>query len=136
MSNTQERIKKRREYLKKKREAYFQMSLPALLIMLLAIEVFDLIRYGVTVGKVLMVVAMLYLLRVLLASGRDEYQKAKQLTYIPPVTAATLPADEVLVRSSEEPKEEQGKVLLRGTDGSAGTGQQELLRADQQPERR
>jgi hypothetical protein len=44
-----------------------------------------------------------------------------------------LAAEEVLVRGSEEPAQEQYKVLLRGTDGSAGTGEQELLRSSDPP---
>jgi hypothetical protein len=64
-------------------------------------------------------------------SIRKARQEAKQLPYVPPVTANTLPAEEVLVRGSEEPTQEQGKVLLRGADGSAGTGEQELLRSSQ-----
>jgi len=59
------------------------------------------------------------------------HQEARRIPYVPPVTAKALPAEEVLVRGSEEPAQEQGKVLLRGTEGSTDTGEQELLRSSQ-----
>jgi hypothetical protein len=51
----------------------------------------------------------------------------KSLTYVPPVTAETLPAEEILVRGSEEPPGVQSEVLLRGALGHE-TPQEELLR--------
>ena len=62
-------------------------------------------------------------------------RKVSQIPYVPPVTASTLPAEEVLVRGAEEPKQEQSKVLLRGIDNSTGTGKQELLRGSQGQDR-
>ena len=59
------------------------------------------------------------------------HKNIKHIPYVPPVTSDTLPAEEVLVRGSEEPTQEQSKVLLRGTECSMGTGEQELLRSSQ-----
>jgi len=77
----------------------------------------------------------LWAIREFYRSLRHAYREASQLPYVPPVTADTLPVEEVLVRGSEEPAQEQSQVLLRGTDGSAGAGEQELLRRSQGQER-
>jgi hypothetical protein len=50
-----------------------------------------------------------------------------QVQYVPPVTADTLPADEILVRGSEEPPIAQNAVLLRAAKGQE-TPAEELLR--------
>jgi len=130
MSSTQERIKKRREYLKQKGKAYFEVSLAILLAMPFLVFVVMLASF---VGKFIQA----SILAIMLGSpiffffrlAYESHRKAKQLPYFPPVTADTLPAEEVLVRGSEEPAQEQGKVLLRCTDGSTGIGEQELLRS-------
>jgi|SRR5579871_2441662 len=147
MSSTLERIRKRRLYLKKKRTAYIEAGIAALLALLFGWIMYNLLRefgkalldnYGSGVNdpinSLIAIVCFgtsLFFGRIfwlLVRSTRKAYRTVKQLLYVPPVTANTLPAEEVLVRGSEEPTEEQGKVLLRGTDGSAGAGEQELLR--------
>ncbi len=145
MSSTQERIKKRREYLKKKGTAYRNVSTQAVFVVLavmltivsLLATIFSLLRLDLL--SVLFFAALTALdgvmTRSVIDSARQAHEQAKQLPYVPPVTANSLPAEEVLVRGSEEPAEEQGKVLLRGTDGSAGTGKQELLRGSQRQDR-
>jgi hypothetical protein len=55
---------------------------------------------------------------------RREYLRKKGMAY-------TLPAEEVLVRGSEEPAQEQSQVLQRGTDSCQENAQQELLRSSQ-----
>jgi|SRR5579871_3331793 len=151
MGSTQERIQKRREYLKQKGWAYTQASLAGAFALLFAGVSYWLYGYcqNVLLGDTealggdtrlipyaLMVflslslscmVATLFLAR----SVHQSHQKAKQLPFVSPVTANTLPAEEVLVRGSEEPAQEQGKVLLRGTDSSGSMGEQELLRSSQ-----
>jgi len=62
--------------------------------------------------------------------------EAEKLPYVPPVTADALPVEEVLVRASAEPDQEQSRVLLRVADGSSGAGEQELLRSSQAREQR
>jgi hypothetical protein len=54
-----------------------------------------------------------------------------RIPYVPPITADTLPADEVLVRGSEEPPIEQSEVLLRAAKG-VETPKEELLRVIQE----
>ncbi|HZT43957.1 MAG TPA: hypothetical protein VFA07_17455 [Chthonomonadaceae bacterium] len=142
MGSTQKRIKKRREYLTKKAWAYTKLSVSAVFVLYFAftavlvllsmlhfshkmsfffkcLALFDLVFMGIFIWWCARSVA--HLVR----------QDIKQLPYVPPVTANTLPIEEVLVRGSEETAQELGKVLLRGTDSSAGTGEQELLRGSQ-----
>jgi hypothetical protein len=64
---------------------------------------------------------------VLWASCRQEKQ-IMYLPYVPPVTSDILPAEEVLVRSSQEPTQEQSTVLLRAA-GENGDKPEQLLRA-------
>jgi hypothetical protein len=53
--------------------------------------------------------------------------------YVPPVTPAdNLPADEILVRSSEEPPVARSEVLLRAAHKTEETPQEELLRVNQE----
>jgi hypothetical protein len=49
------------------------------------------------------------------------------IPYVPPVTPDTLPADEILVRGSEEPVAVQSEVLLRSAQGQ-DTPKEELLK--------
>ena len=56
--------------------------------------------------------------------GNDE---AAKLRYVPPVTADTLPANEILIRSSEEPPVAQSEVLMRAAQGQE-TPKEELVR--------
>jgi hypothetical protein len=51
------------------------------------------------------------------------------IPFIPPVTASTLPAEEVLVRGAQEPSQEQSTVLLRASGESTEVPVEELLRA-------
>ena len=51
----------------------------------------------------------------------------KRVSYIPPVTPDTLPADEILVRGSAVPRVTQSEVLLRAAKESE-TPKEDLLR--------
>ena len=55
-------------------------------------------------------------------------RRDKSIAYVPPFTPDTLPADEVLVRGSQEPIQEQSSVLLRGA-GEKNDKPEQLLRA-------
>ncbi|HZT44245.1 MAG TPA: hypothetical protein VFA07_18920 [Chthonomonadaceae bacterium] len=150
MGSTQERIKKRREYLVKKRGAYTKMSLATILAvpftlatlfvsLSLPLALYNYFHYKAwadyNVGVIKTLIGSLLFFGVFAGlfarEARKAHRTARQLAYIPPVTADTLPDGEVLVRGSEEPIQEQSKVLLRGTEASAGTGEQELLRGSQ-----
>jgi hypothetical protein len=62
-----------------------------------------------------------------LGMGIAGASKAACVPYVPPVTAATLPADEILVRGAEAPPVAQSNVLLRAAHGLE-TPNEELLR--------
>jgi hypothetical protein len=131
MGSTQERIQKRRLYLMLKGGAYTLVGLMVLVAGLFFVIALREWKVGSLLGALVLLLAARQVTRF----AHRVHRKAKQLPYVPPVTVNTLPAEEVLVRGSEEPKEEQGKVLLRGTGGSEGTGEQELLRSSQRQER-
>ena len=131
MSSTQERIKKRREYLKRKGGAYAKISWSAFLTGLLTVMLVVVIRTTGPARIALTVFYWSYLLVVLIHSAHKTHQAVKKLPYVPPVTADTLPAEEVLVRGSEEPVQKQSKVLLRGTQSGLESAEQELLRSSQ-----
>jgi hypothetical protein len=65
----------------------------------------------------------------------DLMHKAEEMEkgnpYVPPVTAANLPADEILVRASDEPPIVQSECLLRAAQG-VETPNEELLRIIQE----
>ena len=151
MSSTLERIKQRREYLMKAAVAYTNMALAVLYIVLIAwgmhfiystcreavsTETGDVSGWnGAIVFFLFMASCCLVVIYFLARAIPKLHQEARQLRYVPPVTADALPAKEVLVRGSQEPPQELGKALLRGIDGRAGTGEQELLRGSQGQER-
>ena len=136
MSNTQGRIKQRRQYLKKKVWAYSLMASGSV-IFGIAVFVASICYLGADIDRTdvqLELASATQVFGLVAWLGWKTLKHGKQalpLTYVAPVTADTLPAEEVLVRGSEEPAQKQSKVLLRGTDSSRGTGEQELLRSSQ-----
>ena len=145
MSSTMERLRKRQQYLKRKVAAYSKtgialfLAVPcALLTCILFILAFlnwtgrgadhpaNLLAFAI--GTIAIGMVCCYFILI----AERGVQEVTQLSHVPPVTADTLPSEEVLVRGSEEPTQEQSKVLLRGTDGSTDTGEQELLRSSQE----
>jgi len=140
MSSTQERIKKRREYLMKKGWAFTGIGMNALLFVVLTLTsllllflmiYFHLYSFSYIFLTIIGVLSFGFISWSCVRSILADHKTAKQLPYVPPVTVDTLPAEEVLVRGVEEPAQEQRKVLLRGTESSAGTGEQALLRSSQ-----
>jgi hypothetical protein len=69
-------------------------------------------------------------------SHRLEYFNARRrleaLPYLPLENADALPADEILVRGSEEPAIVQSEVLLRAAKQGQETSKEELLRVSQE----
>jgi hypothetical protein len=59
--------------------------------------------------------------------GIQEARKSARVPYVPPASAHTLPAEEVLVRASDAPLIVHSEVLLRAAQGQE-TPQEELLR--------
>jgi len=151
MSNTQERIRKRREYLKKKRAAYTEFGIAYLLVIpcvvfeviLVCAFVISMLDYftkqpseapmaSQVIGGAAAMLLFGWMTWILARAARRAEKRAVQLPYVPPVTADTLPAEEVLVRGSEQPIQEQGKVLLRGTQSSQELAAEKLLRGSQE----
>jgi len=73
------------------------------------------------------IVILVPLLLVSVSSTGKVVRRARE-QYFPPVTPNTLPAVEVLVRSSEEPPVVQSEVLLRAAQAAQETPKEELLR--------
>ncbi len=84
--------------------------------------------WGVIAWALCFIVPMLL---VGVRATRKVVQKTRE-HYIPPVTADTLPADEILVRGSEEPPVVQSEVLLRAAQKGEETAKEELLRVSQE----
>lgn len=130
MGNTQERIKKRQEYLKRKTTLILLLTYMSFIVCCWIAYPF--LPKGHIRGILSLLLGVTWLATFFTGITFVQVKKRlKQLPYIPPVTADTLPAEEVLVRGSEEPKQSQSQVLLRNTDGSTGTANQELLRSSQ-----
>ncbi len=55
-------------------------------------------------------------------------RSAARLSPVPPVTPNTLPAEEVLVRGSEEPQQAQSEMLVRPATAEQVTPKTQLLR--------
>ncbi len=107
MSRIPDRKKQRQEYLKRKGEAYADAAISsAFLLFILAILVGLACAAYFEASPVVFYIVLLGAVVFGLAYGQliiKRGKAAKQLPYIPPVTPDTLPAEEVLVRGSEQP---------------------------------
>lgn len=149
MSQIRERVKQRREYLRKKGIAYSLMTFVALFMVpcfvvaltLWGIAIYCLIArphgyFFFTFMATFGALCISWLSWLLTLAVYDIHQEARQLPYVPRVTSDTLPNEEVLVRGAEEPASPQSEVLLRGAQGSGEMAEQELLRPNTQEEQR
>ena len=130
MKRVPNRKKLRREYLRKK-GGLLSLICGQVVIYLALFTGFVLTRHGnELLHDVLMVTLFLNMIANLYLTGfmKRTKQKLKQLPYVPPVTSATLPADEVLVRGSIEPEAPQ-ETLLRAAQGDEQSKPDELLRS-------
>lgn len=151
MSQTQQRKKLRREYLKKKSVIYIKAIVDVFSALCFAGIVWWLLGnchyllfgdavYGWEIVCVPFVVIILLGASLwcgitswrLVILARNFHREAKQLEPVPRVTTDTLLAEEVLLRGSAEPSQEQSKVLLRGIQHREDTADQELLRGSQE----
>jgi hypothetical protein len=152
MKQVPDRIKLRREYLRKKAGAYVAgtasgiLIIPSLILTVLCVigalavvvlNVMPLSRFGIPELAALCVfIGSATVFGAFTWEAWDKLkaaQKAARLTYVPPVTPDALPADEILVRSSEEPPVAQSEVLLRAAQRGQETPKEELLRVSQEP---
>jgi hypothetical protein len=72
-------------------------------------------------------IVAIFLLPSIMNISKD-LKKAKQVPYVPPVTASTLPAEEILVRAADVPPVAQSTILLRAAQAGQETPKEELLR--------
>ena len=152
MSTIPDRVKLRRNYLRKKGTAYtlqgigFLIAVPALTstfffgFCILWAATHSLFGWGMDAHPeddtdMLKVCGVVTLVSGLIAVGGVGLQRrgviTRRMPYVPPVTASTLPAEETLVRASEEPTVAQSEILLRAAHAEQETPQQELLRGSQ-----
>ena len=139
MNQIQDRKKQRREYLRKKRVTYFKATLNTLIAIPCSWYAFGSLfaalfnPFDRLFSVIMFALAFIFGAVAWTAAKRAKllHQKAKQLPYVPPVSPATLPAEEVLLRGSDASAQEQSQVLLRGTHNSEEADGQELLRSSQ-----
>ena len=142
---TQSAEQKRRAYLREKAQASVAAAAALGIAVLFAIPV--LLTFGISFLKLLASRRLPDLFEILIGllvlgmfagpaflawTIRQHFtKKAASLPYVPPVREqiATLPADEILLRGSEEPAAAPGE-LLRAAQGRTETGSEELLRAE------
>src|SRR5258708_6457352 len=127
-----DRQKQRREYLKRlnrvhvKKEVWRQLLWTAGFFMILC----GVIALKSSMDSIIwdgnhLIIAMIFAILacvsgVLLRASNNFYKKAcreeETLPYVPPFLPDKLPAEEVLVRGSQEPTHEQSTVLLRAAE--------------------
>lgn len=139
-----DRQKQRREYVRKK--TFLRLKLNAGVLMLLgaayltaACGLASLICLILTFATLKPACLLLTILLTLFTGGgvfacrkirhfmNHTDRQARAIRYVPPFAPEDLPAEEILVRSSQEPKQEQSAVLLRVAK-NADTSAEELLR--------
>jgi hypothetical protein len=141
-----DRRKQRREYLKRKVVAQSKIqggSLLALGLLIAAIISglftcgYLLYAYFLQEGTLLLLALLFTVLAIVCGSGcrrisafiEKASNEEMSIPYVPPVTPDTLSAEEVLVRGSQEPLQEQRTILLRAAVENADRPEEELLRA-------
>lgn len=140
MSSRREQIRKRWRYLVSKGMINFVLSAATFAAFVCALEAIFILLcafYFKNTGQIIFTGILLSLMLffdswISARLARQILRTARQLSYVPPVTAETLPAEEVLLRGAEEPASEQSKVLLRSIASGPESASQELLRCSQQ----
>jgi len=134
-----DRKKLRREYLRKKGKAHSKSvlygAICVALWVMVALFLFFVNEPGVHMPPMDYAIATIICLAAVWFTSQlvKSEAEAKLVPYVPPVTPNTLPADEILVRGSEEPPVAQSDVLLRAAKEQE-TPQEELLRVSQSDE--
>ena len=146
MNQVTERKRLRRRYLHDKRRAYGRMAATIALGFLCVILAGGLLITGsylimkrwpvmTDAAGCCFILGLAFVPRLVIEAAGRAFQKwkdeADHLAYVPPVTADTLPADEILVRAADEPPVEQSSVLLRAAQAGLETAKAELLRVSQ-----
>jgi len=136
-------VKKRREYLWLKTEthglSFFGSAIAAVSVLASAAMIYLGLRLLLNAGVSADLLFCLFFLSMTLSLGvlgvwlwRPSSKRANALAYVPPVAEqiAAMPAEEILVRGSEEPSAAPGE-LLRAARTGAETEAGELVRASQ-----
>lgn len=148
MGYVQNQIRKRREYLTKKSLGYAWAGLNALLVVPCICIAFVLFVYNLCticflfhtndIARIIFVFCLALLFQVmgltLARSAGEAHREVRHLRRIPPVTFETLPAEAILLRSSEESSEAQNQLLLRSLESHAEIQKRELLKSSQAQE--
>jgi len=150
MNQVRDREKKRRQYLRRLGEAYISAAIAgALFVPTLLITIASVIA---TISCAVLFVFHLcmrdgsadYWLSFLMPFGGSAFvvglftcalwsalkyaKREVSIPYVPPVTASTLPAEDILVRGADEPPTAHGEVLVRAARHGQETPKEELLR--------
>ena len=132
MNKVPNRKKLRQEYLKKRNEYYLQVVFATVLLLGGIYGFVGLFQKQVALYWLIPLIA-LFLLGLTFSAyicwtGIKDIRQQAQSAYAPPVTAEIFPAEEILVRGSEEPSIAQSDVLLRATIADQETPPEQLLR--------
>jgi hypothetical protein len=119
----------RREYLRKKTVDWsIRLFMVFLLLGVSAVGGFLLIQESL--GTLLLfLVGSGYVGSKLWGLSGEAEAESNAMSYVPPVTPETLPAEEVLVRGSQEPTEVLSRMLLKAAGENAHVPKEQLLRA-------
>jgi hypothetical protein len=144
MKRVPNRTRLRREYLRKKGKQCLYVSVGVVTVLcgygLLCVmrqPILDNVRAHPDLRTILGAISTVgFVLGIyfLLAREAIKFVQAAQsmeITYVPPVTADTLSAEDVLVRGAQQPPVVQSEVLLRATHTEPKTPAAELLRESQ-----
>lgn len=131
MNQVTERKRLRQEYLKQKRTAYSKHIVVTVGTLAFIGIVTLLIYHGHAVDIGMQLWLVIYTIVLVYGHSHTAYKEAKSIPVVPPVTADTLPAEEILVRASEEPSVAQSEVLLRAVQRGQEAPKEELLRVSQ-----
>jgi|SRR5579884_72634 len=148
MGYVQDRIRKRREYLTRKSLGYAWAGLNALLVVPCLCIAFVLFVYNLCticflfrtndIARIVFVFCLALSFQgmalILARSAGEAHREARHMRRVPPVTFETLPAEEVLLRSSEESLQAQSRLLLRSLEGPEEILKRELLKSSQAQE--
>ncbi len=141
MNKVPDRKRLRRDYLRirggkhtKAMLCFLSVAPAALIALAFASNAIDAMRQTNLVSSLsffFLAVICAYITVGLIQSTRKYHVEALQVPNVLPVTANTLPAEEILVRAAEEPPVAQSTVLLRAAQRGQETPQEELLRMSQ-----
>ena len=131
MSRAPDRKKLRREYLRKKATGYLMsrmsVALPVMAIVAIVTSAIYEEQHITGAVAVIFIAASALMVGLIALKMSGHAELASRAPYVPPVTPSILPAEEILVRSAEQPDAPQ-EALLRPTQAHEETAPTQLLR--------